>query len=192
MNRSAVWTAGAMLMACVGCGGGNDAATGQQMTYEGCVQQGAGMLSNQYMLTMLNEPPEAVGTVGSVTTTGSSVERAQLQVAAQTFRLEAEENVKLQDLVGKRVRVTGAVTERANLPNGNGAVGSAEDTQRPNRNENERMDRNPQIGTADLAQLKVSNAVVTGESCGVGLGRETSVRPNAPTAGTERDPRQRR
>jgi len=160
----------------------------QQVTFEGCVQRGGGMLSNSYLLTMLNEPPGAAGTSGSVTSTGSSVEREQMRVAAQTYKLDPKGDVKLDELVGKQVRVTGTVTHGSNLPNGNGVIGSDQDTQRPNRDNDDRQERSPKISTADLATLEVTTAAATGDSCGA-LGRETSGTIDGKMAGTDRTPR---
>jgi hypothetical protein len=218
MRTTTTWIACAALVACVGCGrsedskrtnDGNDAdqaarttadANGtttsaadqrQQATFQGCVQKGAGMLSNSYLLTMLNEPPGAAGTSGSVTSTGSSVEREQMRVAAQTYRLDPKGDVKLDELVGKQVRVTGTVTRGANLPNGNGAIGSDQDTQRPNRDDRDQQDRSPRISTADLATLEVMTATATGDSCG-SVGREIPGTTDGKMAGTDREPRTRR
>ena len=210
------WTTVVMsgaLVACVACGRSSDtpqgdiqmsgssgatAATnpardsdvgpaGQQAMFEGCVQRGGGMLSNQLLLTMMNEPAGSAGTSGSVTRTGSEVERDQMRVAAKTFRLRASGPVELESLVGKQVRLTATIGEAADVPNGSGGVGSAGDSQKPNRSAAERLDQNPQISVADLGRLDVTSAVVTGEACG-NLGRETSGRTNDAMAGTERKP----
>ena len=166
-------------------------ASAQQAMFEGCVQRGGGMLSNELLLTMMNEPPGAAGTSGSVTRTGSAVERDQMRVAARTYRLRATGPVELGPLVGKQVRLTATIGESADLPNGNGGIGSAGDSQKPNRSAADRLDQDPQISVADLGRLDVTNAVVTGESCG-SLGRETSGRTNEAMAGTERNPRSNR
>ncbi len=188
------------LVACIACGGnavsdtasrGNQGAAAQQAVFEGCVQRGGGMLSNELLLTMMKEPPGAAGTSGSITQTGSSVEREQMRMAVRTYRLRASGPVELDALVGKQVRLTATVGDAAELPNGNGAIGSSSDSQKPNRSPSARLDQNPQLSVADLGRLDVTNAVVTGEGCGA-LGRETSGRTNQSMAGTDRTPRSNR
>jgi len=212
MRRSTVIACA--LVACVGCGSNNDTAMGteksnepaanassagtddraarsQPVTYEGCIQKGGGLLANEYLLTMMSEPAGAAATTGSLTKTGSSVEREQMRAAALTYRLHPVNDVKLDDMVGKQVRVTGTISEHASVPTGSGGIGSDQDSQRPNRDSRDRNERGVQISTADLARLDVSSATVTGESCG-SLGRESSGRIDAETAGTDRTPRSRR
>src|SRR5205807_2690620 len=108
-------------------GNANAASTANQpLTVEGCLQRGGGTFSNGFLLTMLNEPP-GVGTSGNLTRTGSPVEREQMREAARTYRLDPKGDLKLSDMVGRQVRVTGTMTEGAHLPQGDGgtaAVGS--------------------------------------------------------------------
>lgn len=170
---------------------GDPGVPGGPANVEGCVQRGGGILSNELLLTMMHEPPGAAGTSGSITSSGSAVEREQLRVAAKTYRLRATGPVELDTLVGKQVRLTATIGESADLPNGHGEIGSASDSQKPNRSPAERLDRNPQLSVADLGRLDVTNAEVTGESCGA-LGRETSGRTNDDMAGTPRNPRSNR
>lgn len=207
------WTTvvvGGALTACVACGGGAETskvetskagtstteagstgAAAQQAVFEGCVQRGGGILSNELLLTMMHEPPGAAGTSGSVTKTGSSVEREQMRMAARTYRLRGIGSVDLDPLVGKQVRLTGTIGEAADLPNGSGGIGSSGDSQQPNRSVADKLGQDPQLSVADLGRLDVTNAVVTGEACGA-LGRETSGRTNDAIAGTERSPRSNR
>ncbi len=205
-----------MLVTCVACGRGSDTPAGgtdvsgsgggvavegaragdqgtaaQQASFEGCVQRGGGIMSNELLLTMMNEPPGAAGTSGSVTKTGSSVEREQMIMAAKTYRLRSTGSVDLDPLVGKQVRLTATIGEAADLPNGNGGIGSSGDSQRPNRSPEDKLKQDPELSVADLGRLDVTNAVVTGEACGA-LGRETSGRTNDEMAGTPRTPRSNR
>ena len=166
-------------------------ASAQQAMFDGCVQRGGGILSNELLLTMMNEPPGSAGTSGSVTKTGSSVEREQMRMAAKTYRLRGVGGVELDSLIGKQVRLTATVGEAADLPNGNGGVGSSADSQKPNRSSSDRLNQNPQLSVADLGRLDVTNAVVTGDACG-SLGRETSGRTDETIAGTDRSPRSNR
>lgn len=215
MRRSAMALTCAALLACVACGKSDNTASqtgqaqnqtgssetaaradtggqqAQQVTFEGCVQKGAGMLGSEYLLTMLNEPPGAAGTSGSVTRSGSSVEREQMRMAARTYRLEAKDDVKLEDMIGKQVRVSGVVSEQARVPTGAGAIGSSADTQLPNRDRTGQNERSAaELKTSDLGKVDVSSATVIAPSCGA-QGRETSGRTSTGMAGTDRTPRTR-
>jgi hypothetical protein len=211
MRRSATALACAALMASVACGksdnttsateqGNTPATTGtsasannaeqqpQQVTYEGCLQKGAGMFGTDYLLTMLNEPPGVAGTSGSITATGSSVEREQMRIAAETYRLDSKGDVKLGDMVGKRVRVSGVISEKADVPNGAGPIGSGLDTQLPNRDRASQDASGPELNTSDLAKIDVSSATVIAPSCGERAGQNNG-RTNPAMAGTEQGAR---
>jgi hypothetical protein len=216
MRRSATALACAALVACVACGKSDETTTqtgqqrtetgtassettsaradtggqqqAQQVTFEGCMQKAAGTFGSDYVLTMLNEPPGAAGTSGSVTKTGSSVEREQMRMAARTYRLEAKGDVKLDDMVGKQVRVTGVISEQAHVPTGAGAIGTSLDTQQPNRDRTAQDERGAELKTSELGKVDVSSATVIAQSCGA-QGRETSGRTSSGMAGTDRTPR---
>lgn len=212
MRRSATALACAALLACIACGGsdktamnaeqrsepgaGDTNAAGadanqqqaKQVSYEGCLQKGAGMIGTDYLLTMANEPSGTAGTTGSITSTGSAVEREQMLMAAQMYRLDAKGDVKLGDMVGKRVRVTGVLSEEPHVPNGVGAIGSSLDTQLPNRNRADQEKSGPQINTADLGKLDISSATIVSDSCGA-RNPDASGRTNGAIAGTDRSPR---
>lgn len=193
MQRLAIALAYAALAASVACGKGDSTAANaseqpRQVTYEGCLQKGAGMFGTDYLLTMLNEPSDAVGTSGSVTSTGSSVEREQMRMAAQMYRVESKGDVKLGDMVGKQVRVSGVLAEQPRVPTGAGKIGSALDSQLPNRDRAEQETSGAQMNTSDLGKLDVSSATVIAESCGA-RGYETSGRTNPDMAGTQTGPR---
>src|SRR5690606_8882070 len=89
----------------------------QTITPTGCLQQGGGALRPGYLLTTLGEPSGSVATSGSVTQSGSSVEREQLRMAASTFRIDPKGNLELDEMLGKQVRVTGVMADEADLPN---------------------------------------------------------------------------
>jgi hypothetical protein len=187
VTRTATIAACAALVASVACGrnadtpvdtaqGDRSATTDQKstreandemhraVTLEGCLQQGTGTFNRGYLLTMVNQP-SSVGTAGSVTATGSSVEREQLRMAASTYRLSAKDEIKLSDMVGKRIRVSGNIAEEAEVPNGAGRLGSDRDTQIPNRDTNPQRDRNPRLDVTELAKVDVASAVVVDEGC---------------------------
>ena len=190
--------AGAMMIGCTlavaaGCGGGDTSSDNdrQPMTLTGCLQQGGGALRSGYMLTMLNEPA-GVGTSGSVTQSGSSVEREQMRIAARTYRLSPKDDVELDKMVGKQVRVTGVIVEEADVPNGKGAIGSDSDSQRPNRDVTEQTRRGAQLDTSNLARLEVTNAAIVADACGdvrqPGAGEAATGMENAAPSGGRATP----
>jgi hypothetical protein len=231
MRRSTTLIAGAALVAAVACGRssentngaqaqhdgsassdvhstGTDHASSQTVTLEGCLQEGGATFTKGYLLTSVNEPSTA-GTSGSVTSSGSAVEREQMRMAASTYRLEPQGDVKLDGMLGKQVRVSGTVSEQAKSPNGKGAIGSDEDRQRPNRDSSDRPERSTYMSGSDLAKIDVSGVTITAESCGGTRSGHAGVNPQVewgttrapesttgrntgteiPQAGTDREPR---
>ena len=211
LKRSATLAACAALVTCVACNGTSDTAVGTAqdsgerttadgstreadgpraaaVTLEGCLQQDSGTFSRGYLLTMVNEP-STVGTAGSATSSGSAVEREQMRMAATTYRIDPKGDLELKNMLGKRVRVSGTVTEQAQVPNGNGAIGSGSDQQRPNREAQQRT--NPEVRTGDLAKVEATSAAIVGEACGGNVGRETSGKTQG-TPNTDRQPRSNR
>jgi hypothetical protein len=229
MRTSTTLIAGAALVAAVACGKSNDSAsgaegqnagrasdvnnaradgTGQPVTLEGCLQQGGGTFAQGYLLTLLNEP-STTGTAGSVTSSGSAVEREQMRMAANTYRLDPRDDINLKDMVGRQVRVSGTVSEPAKSPNGSGAIGSDQDRQRPNRDSSDQADRSTHMSGSDLAKIDVTSATITADMCGgsraghagataqgqfgdrhapeSSTGRNTG--KEIPDAGTDREPR---
>ena len=204
MRQVATIIAGCALAATAACGGNNDSAAGanrdtnesstearetrpsqpseQPLTLTGCLQKRGGGISNEYLLTMINEPA-GVGTSGSVTATGSSVEREQMRIAARTFRLDPKNDVDLNPMLGKQVRVTGRIDEPADVPNGKGPIGSDLDTQRPNRDPVAQERRGAGLKVDDLALFDVTSAAVVADACGdnrSGQAGETGASPQGP------------
>jgi hypothetical protein len=170
-SMATVMIVGCALAVTAACDGTSDESASrlsdaqEPMTLTGCLQRGGGSLRPGYILTMLNEPA-GVGTSGSVTESGSSVEREQMRIAARTFRLSPTGDVELGGMVGKQVRVTGVIVDDADVPNGNGAIGSDSDSQRPNRDVAEQTRRGAQLDTSQLARLEVTSASIASEACG--------------------------
>ena len=131
MRQVATVIAGCALAAAVACGGDNNSTamgtneqpndsaaeardtaetqtSDQPVTLTGCLQKRGGGISNEYLLTMINEPA-GVGTSGSVTSTGSSVEREQMRIAARTFRLDPQDGVEQLEGTGVASRCRGAL-----------------------------------------------------------------------------------
>jgi hypothetical protein len=174
----------ATLAAGVACSRSHDEqqASSQPTTFEGCLQRGGGTFSNGYLLTMLNEPGGAIGTSGSVTATGSSVEREQLRTAARTVRLNPKGDVKLSDMVGRQVRVTGTISDHANVPNGNRGTGDVGSDESLRKKTQEGNDRDPKLDPDDLAKLDVTSASVLADSCGDGSDRSNGPGPTGGAA----------
>jgi hypothetical protein len=189
--KAAQAMAGVALMVCAGCGTNDSRGTatdtgsgGQQappMTLEGCLQEGGGTFRSGYLLTMINASPDMVGTTGSATSTGSSVQREQLQVAARTYRLDPKGDVKLDGMLGRQIRVIGTLSERAKVPNDKGASGNDV------LGSDQGRQTDLHISTADLAKLDVTSATVIGEACGTT--DRSSPQNSAPAADHEQGPR---
>src|SRR3954465_7195059 len=132
------------------------ANAGTPMTVTGCLQQ----VGRTYVVTRLNEPSrEGVGTTGS----GAAVEREQMRMAANAYRIEGKEQGDWASMVGKQVRVSGAVKEGADLPRPDASAsgdrasatsGSSDDASR------EKIDK------GDLAKLDVTSISVVSDNCG--------------------------
>jgi hypothetical protein len=137
----------------------------QPINVTGCLQQGSG---HGYILTRLNEPSQkSVGTSGAP----GAVEREQLREAASAYRIDPQVDVKLDDMIGKQIRVSGMLTARADLPKPE-SIGSAA----PNRDErgttgaaasdaNRNTDR-ADITQGDLAKIDATSVTVVADACG--------------------------
>jgi hypothetical protein len=76
----------------------------------GCLQKGDG---HTYILTRANEPSQkSVGTSGQE----GAVQREQMRSAANSYRIDPSGDVKIDDMVGKQVKVNGTLAEPADLP----------------------------------------------------------------------------
>jgi hypothetical protein len=137
----------------------------QPINVTGCLQQGSG---HTYVLTRLNEPSQkSVGTSGSP----AAVEREQLREAANAYRIDPQGDVKLDDMIGKQIRVSGMLADRADLPKPE-SIGSAA----PNRDEratsgaaasdaNRNRDR-ADLRQGDLAKIDATSVTVVADACG--------------------------
>ena len=160
----------AVALAVAACGGadntrGNNAsgatggATGTSsernapVTLTGCLQKGSG--SREYILTQASRSAGAVGTTGSAS---ESAAREQQQAAARSYRLGGNTD-RLDDLVGKQVRVTGRITDEGNAAKSESgrepSAGSAADTNANRRD----------IDASDLAKVDVDSAEKVSDDC---------------------------
>jgi hypothetical protein len=122
----------------------------QSIALNGCLQRGDGR--NSFVLTRVNEPRQSVGTSGEAQP--GTVAREQARAAENAYSLNPQGDLKLDDLVGKQVQVTGMMARKADIP-------TAGDTGRPD-------DRNSpsSIKERDLARLDVMTATATADACG--------------------------
>ena len=146
----------------------------QPINVTGCLQQGSG---HTYILTRLNEPSQkGVGTSGSP----AAVEREQLREAANAYRIDPQGDVKLDDMVGKQIRVSGMLAARADLPkpDANSAApgsrverGTAGATANSDANRN--IDR-ADVKQGDLAKIDATSVTVVADACGDQASRSKS------------------
>ena len=91
---------------------GDQQAVNSPITVTGCLQKAGGLMTT-YIVTSMNESSQkGIGTTG----TGTAVEREQMREAENSFRVSPKDNVDMDSMVGKQVRVTGVLAKAADLP----------------------------------------------------------------------------
>jgi len=149
----------------------------QPINVTGCLQQGSG---RGYILTRVNEPTQKeVGTSGSP----AAVEREQLRAAANAYRIDPQGDVKLDDMIGKQIRVSGMLTDRADLPKpeANGAPAASRDergTSGATANDANRNSDRADIKQGDLAKIDATSVSVVADACGAQAKGAKSNRPS--------------
>src|SRR4051812_2071736 len=131
-------------------------AASAAMTVVGCLQKGDG---RSFILTRVNEPSHSsVGTSGSPGT----VEREQVRQAANAYRIDPAGDVKMDDLVGKQVRVIGTMADAADLSKTTGSYSTnpSDNTARSDANAGRQ-----EIKGGDLAKLKATSVSMVAEAC---------------------------
>jgi hypothetical protein len=109
----------------------------------GCLQKESG-LTTTYIVTAMNEPSHKdIGTTGN----GAAVDREQLREAQNAYRVSPKDNVDMESMVGKQVRVTGMIAKRADLPSP--TTGTDRD-----------------IDKGDLAKIDDATVAVVSDTCG--------------------------
>lgn len=146
-------------------GQSNNSAVHTPVSINGCLQKGTG---GTYLLTRLNEPAHKdVGSSGPA----SAVEQEQLWMARNEYRIDPQHDVKVDDLVGKQVRVTGTIVDAADLPT------ARQEADRDRRDQptatsgtadrNSTRDANgADIKQGDLAKIDASAVSMIAASCG--------------------------
>ena len=125
---------------------------GAPITLTGCLQRGSGM--NSFILTRVNAPAESpVATSG--TAGGDAVQREQMREAKHAYALKGDDGDGLRTMVGKQVRVTGAIAETSELRREMSRPRGTTDTR-------DRLD----IDARDLAKVDVQGIVQVADVCG--------------------------
>jgi len=132
----------------------------QPIDVTGCLQQGSG---HTYILTRLNEPSQkSVGTNGSP----AAVEREQLREAANAYRIDPQGDVKLDDMVGKQIRVSGMLADRADLPKPEASNAPTTGTSGAVSNDGSRNSNRADVRQGDLAKIDATSVTVVNATCG--------------------------
>jgi hypothetical protein len=161
------------------CSNGRDTQTGNDqersrgrdvetpITVAGCLQKGG---ARSYVLTRVNQPSDSVGTSGA--SDSSVVRREQMRAAAGSYRIDPADNMALDALVGHEVRVTGTVTENADLP-------------RPSDQSGSRGSSPEEIEQSDLTRVRAASVESVRDVC---QGAESAA-PGTPAERTTDTPR---
>jgi hypothetical protein len=127
------------------------------ITVTGCLQK-EGALMTTYIVTGVNEPSQkGIGTTGD----GAAVARDQLRAAANAYRVDPKEDLDMDAMVGKQVRVIGMIAKRADLPEV--PASAPNQTDNAARNSPRPMEK---IDTSDLAKIDEASITVISGSCG--------------------------
>jgi hypothetical protein len=123
---------------------------------DGCLQKGT---AGTYLLTRLNEPAHKdVGSSGPA----RAVEQEQLWLARNEYRIDPQHDVKVDDLVGKQVHVTGTLADRADLPTSREQA----DHDREHPTATTGGAKGADIKQGDLAKIDATAVTMLAESCG--------------------------
>ena len=127
---------------------GDQQAVNSPITVTGCLQKEGGLMTS-YIVTGVNQSSQnGIGTTGN----GNAVEREDLREAENSFRVSPKDNVDMDSMVGKQVRVTGLIAKRADLPEA--ATAGKDDA-----NEMEKIDKD------DLAKIDDATITVLSDTC---------------------------
>ena len=125
-------------------------AVNSPITVTGCLQKEGGLMTT-YIVTAMNEPSQkGIGTTGN----GTAVEREQMREAERSYRVSPKDNVDMESMVGKQVRVSGVIAKAADLPEPSTA------TSGKNEKEMEKIDK------GDLAKIDDAMISVVSNDCG--------------------------
>jgi hypothetical protein len=104
---------------------------------------------------------------------------------SETYLLDPKGDVKLGDMLGHQVRVTGTITERARVPNGTRVEGDVGTNQSLRMRTQEETRDHPELhlDANDLAKLDVTSASVVSDSCGYERARSNGAGSSGAAAG---------
>jgi hypothetical protein len=123
------------------------------ITLTGCLQK----QDRTFIVTRINQPSQSnVGTTG-----GAALDQERLRVAANAYRVEGQNGVDLDSLVGKQVRVTGKIEERADLMARAGQPTGTSGTDADRGQQNGR-----DIDSGDLAKVEATSVSAIADNCG--------------------------
>jgi hypothetical protein len=130
-------------------------AAAETVSVTGCVQEGGGI--NEYVLTEVNKPAASASGDPSV------VAREQTRAAARAYRLDAERDHNLKELLGKQVSITGKIEDRGNF------VGTSGNNE-PRRDEKDKVSAiaskaKGELDSGDLASVKVMSVAKIADAC---------------------------
>jgi hypothetical protein len=137
-----------------------DTATQRPVTLTGCLQQGDS--NSTYILTEMNEPSSRPTATSGSSASGDKVEREQLKEAQHAYRLDAKNDDDLAKLVGKRIRVSGTVTDKSDLVAGNDQNRDKNSVGTSGRTNDDRQ----KISESDLARVDVTSVEKVADACG--------------------------
>jgi hypothetical protein len=129
---------------------GDQQAVNSPITVTGCLQREGGLMTTFIVTGVTESSQTGIGTTG----TGTAVEREQLREAENSFRVSPKDNVDMDSMVGKQVRVTGVIAKRADLPEPSTATTGKDDDAKE-------MD----IDQGDLAKIDNATISVVSDSC---------------------------
>jgi len=125
-------------------------AINSPITVTGCLQKEGGLMTS-YIVTGMNQSSQnGIGTTGN----GNAVEREDLREAENSFRVSPKDNVDMDSMVGKQVRVSGVIAKRADLPEPSTATSGKDQA-----NEMEKIDK------GDLAKIDDATITVLSDTC---------------------------
>jgi hypothetical protein len=142
----------------------------QPITINGCLQQGK---YGTWIVTRLNEPSKKeVGTSGSA----AAVEHEQLREAENAYRVDAPSDVKMDQFLGKQVRVTGKLTDRGDVAKSANDTAATSGSASAN---DKKADKGLDISQRDLARIDASSVTATGPACGNGKASSHKAAPHS-------------
>lgn len=129
----------------------------EHVSLTGCLQEGS---HGTYILTELNRPAMPDSSNPSV------VAQEDLAAAVHAYRLSASQDQKLSKLVGRTIRVEGALTQPSDLVASNTAAGGPVGTAGQGTQTAARVSGRRQISQGDLAKVEVSSVMKIANVCG--------------------------